>query len=138
MSSRSLLDLVPPVRDRANKFLADCHTAGIDVLIYCTYRSPAEQDELYKIGRTLPGKIITNARGGQSWHNFRAAFDFVPMINGKPQWGSKSLYTRCGAIAESLDLEWAGRWTGSMKETAHCQYRGGLTLAQAAAGKTII
>lgn len=138
MSSRSLLDLVPPVRDRAHKFLAECHAAGIDVLIYCTYRSPAEQDELYKIGRTLPGKIITNARGGQSWHNFHAAFDFVPMINGKPQWGSKSLYTRCGTIAESLDLEWAGRWTGSLKETAHCQYRGGLTLAQAAAGKTII
>lgn len=138
MSSRSLLDLVPPVRDRAHKFLAECHAAGIDVLIYCTYRSPAEQDELYKIGRSLPGKIVTNARGGQSWHNFHAAFDFVPMINGKPQWGSKSLYTRCGTIAESLDLEWAGRWTGSLKETAHCQYRGGLTLAQAAAGKTII
>lgn len=138
MSSRSLLDLVPPVRDRANKFLAECHAAGIDVLIYCTYRSPEEQNELYKIGRSLPGKIVTNARGGQSWHNFRAAFDFVPMLNGKPQWADKKLYAKCGAIAESLDLEWAGRWTGSLKETAHCQYRGGLTLAQARSGETII
>lgn len=138
MSSRSLLDLVPPVRDRANKFLAECHAAGIDVLIYCTYRSPEEQNELYKIGRSLPGKIVTNARGGQSWHNFHAAFDFVPMINGKLQWADKKLYAKCGAIAESLDLEWAGRWTGSLKETAHCQYRGGLTLAQARSGETII
>ncbi len=138
MASRDLKDLLPVVEGKARDFLAECKKAGIDVLIYCTYRSVKEQDELYAIGRTLPGKIITNARGGQSWHNFRAAFDFVPMINGKPQWGSKSLYTRCGTIAESLDLEWAGRWTGSLKETAHCQYRGGLTLAQAAAGKTII
>jgi peptidoglycan L-alanyl-D-glutamate endopeptidase CwlK len=138
MSSRSLLDLVPPVRDRANKFLADCHTAGLDVLIYCTYRSIEEQNELYKIGRSLPGKIVTNARGGQSWHNFHAAFDFVPMIGGKPQWADKTLYAKCGAIAESVGLEWAGRWAGSLKETAHCQYRGGLTLAQASSGETII
>lgn len=138
MSSRSLLDLVPPVCKKAEDFLSACKSAGIDVLIYCTYRSPEEQNELYKIGRSLPGKIVTNARGGQSWHNFHAAFDFVPMVNGKPQWADKKLYAKCGAIAESLDLEWAGRWTGSLKETAHCQYRGGLTLAQARSGETII
>jgi peptidoglycan L-alanyl-D-glutamate endopeptidase CwlK len=137
MTSRSLLDLVPPVRERAEAFLSNCKSAGIDVLIYCTYRSPEEQDELYKIGRTLPGKIATNARGGQSWHNFHAAFDFVPMIGGKPQFNNKTLYAKCGAIAESVGLEWAGRWTGSLKETAHCQYRGGLTLAEANSGKTI-
>ena len=85
MSSRKLIDLVQPVRDKAEAFVRECADAGIDVLIYCTYRSSEEQNELYKIGRTLPGKIITNARGGQSWHNFHAAFDFVPMINGKPQ-----------------------------------------------------
>lgn len=138
MASRSLDDLEPTVRDKAKAFLAACNAEGLDVLIYCTYRSPGEQDRLYKLGRTLPGKIVTNARGGQSWHNFRRAFDFVPMVEGKPQWGDKRLYARCGAIAEDLGLEWAGRWTGSLKETAHCQYRGGLTLAQAAAGKTII
>ena len=138
MSSRSLLDLVPPVRKKAEDFLSACKFAGIDVLIYCTYRSPEEQNELYKIGRSLPGKIVTNARGGQSWHNFHAAFDFVPILNGKPQWADKKLYAKCGAIAESVGLEWAGRWTGSLKETAHCQYRGGLTLAQARAGETII
>lgn len=138
MSSRSLLDLVPPVRKKAEDFLSACKFAGIDVLIYCTYRSLEEQNELYKIGRSLPGKIVTNARGGQSWHNFHAAFDFVPILNGKPQWADKKLYAKCGAIAESVGLEWAGRWTGSLKETAHCQYRGGLTLAQARAGETII
>jgi peptidoglycan L-alanyl-D-glutamate endopeptidase CwlK len=113
MASRSLSDLNPPTRKRAEAFAAACEVRGIDVLIYCTHRPDAEQDELYKIGRTLPGKIVTNARAGESWHNHRSA------------------------IAESVGLEWAGRWSGKLKETAHCQYRGGLTLAQVRAGAVI-
>ena len=137
MASRDLKDLLPVVEAKAKNFLAECKKAGIDVLIYCTYRSVKEQDELYAIGHTLPGKKVTNAKGGESWHNYHAAFDFVPMLNGKPQWGDTRLYERCGAIAEACGLEWAGRWV-KFKETAHCQYRGGLTLAQAKAGKPII
>lgn len=137
MSSRSIEDLNYPTRERAKKFLAECTKAGITVLIYCTKRSNAEQDGLYAIGRTIPGKIVTNAKAGQSWHNYGAAFDFVPMVYGKPQWGDKDLYAKCGAIAESVGLEWAGRWR-TFKETAHCQYRGGLTLAQARAGAEIV
>ncbi len=131
MASRSLLDLNPETRKRAEQFIVECERAGIDVLIYCTYRSNKEQDVLYAQGRTTAGNIVTNARGGQSWHNHRAAFDFVPLVNGKAAWNDKCLYEKCGKIAESLGLEWAGRWTGSLRETAHCQFRGGLTLAQA-------
>jgi len=143
MASRSLLDLNSATREKAEQFVSACDEAGIDVLIYCTYRSEKEQDVLYSQGRTTPGNnprsskplgdIVTNARGGESWHNFRAAFDFVPLVNGKAAWNSKELYAKCGAIAESLGLEWAGRWTGRLRETAHCQFRGGLTLAQARA-----
>lgn len=63
MASRSFLDLAPSVRSKANDFVAACATAGIDVLIYCTYRSQDEQDALYKIGRTLPGKIEDKLNG---------------------------------------------------------------------------
>lgn len=143
MASRSLLDLNPETRKRAEMFVAKCATVGIEVLIYCTYRSEKEQEVLYAQGRTTPGpnpraskpmgNVVTNARGGQSWHNFRAAFDFVPLVGGKAAWNDKGLYETCGKIAESLDLEWAGRWTGSLRETAHCQFRDGLSLAQAVA-----
>ena len=44
---------------------------------------------------------------------------------------------RCGAVAESLGLEWAGRWKGALVELAHCQWTGGLTLADLQAGETI-
>lgn len=123
MASRDLNDLLPHVKTLAEAFLHGCEKAGHPVLIYCTYRSNEEQDEMYKIGRTKPGKIVTNARGGQSAHNTREAFDFVPMIGGKPQWNDGALYAKCGAIAESVGLTWSGRWSGKLKETAHCEYR---------------
>lgn len=137
MASRKLEDLNPPTRLRAEKFKAACAAEGIDVLIYCTHRDEKEQNELYAQGRTKPGKIVTNARGGESWHNWRAAFDFVPLVGGKPAWNDSKLYARCGKIGEECGLEWAGRWSGKLKETAHMQYRGGLTLAQVQSGMEI-
>lgn len=128
MASRRLEDLEQVTQDLARKFVQQCTDAGIDVLIYCTWRSPEEQNELYAQGRTKPGKRVTNAKGGQSWHNWRRAFDFVPLVGGKPAWNNAAMYKTCGLIGESLGLEWAGRWTGSLKETAHMQYRGGKTL----------
>ena len=138
MASRSLDDLLPVVEVKARLFQQKCAEQGLDVLIYCTHRSSEEQDELYAQGRTKPGKVVTNARGGESWHNHRCAFDFVPLVAGKPAWSNTSLYRKAGVIAESVGLEWAGRWTGSLRETAHCQYTGGLTLAQLKSGVKIV
>ena len=130
MASRSLDDLVPVVKKKAEQFLEECHKQGLDILIYCTLRSKEEQDGLYAQGRTKPGKIVTNARGGESFHNYGCAFDFVPLVAGKSAWDDTNLYRKAGVIAESVGLEWAGRWTGKLRETAHCQYTGGLSLAQ--------
>ena len=138
MASRSLDDLHPLAREKAQLFVSACAAAGIDILIYCTYRSPEEQDGLYAQGRTTPGKIVTNARGGESYHNWRLAFDWVPVVGGKPQWADKALYAKAGIIAESVGLEWAGRWTGSLRETAHCQLTGGLRIADLKAGRTLV
>lgn len=137
MASRALSDLEPVVQTKAVKFLTECKNAGLDILIYCTYRSPEEQNELYTQGRSKPGKIVTNARGGESFHNWRLAFDFVPLVAGKPAFESTELYRKAGLIAESVGLEWAGRWTGKLRETAHCQFSNGLSLAQLRAGKKV-
>lgn len=134
MASRSLDDLKPPAKARAEAFIAACNKAGIDILIYCTFRSPEEQNALYAIGRSQPGKIVTNARAGDSWHNWGYAFDFVPLVAGKPAWNDAARYAQAGRLAESVGLEWAGRWTGKLRETAHCQYTGGLTMAQLKSG----
>jgi len=137
INSRKLEDLHPRVKAMADKFIVECDKAGIDVLIYSTYRDNEAQNALYAQGRTAKGVIVTNAKGGQSFHNYRVAFDFVPVINGKARWNDQDAYRTCGKIGEDIGFEWAGRWTGKLKETAHMQYTGGLSLADFQAGKTL-
>jgi len=38
-----------------------------------------EQAALYAIGRTAPGKIVTKARPGESYHNHGLAYDWAPL-----------------------------------------------------------
>ena len=136
VSSRSLSELNPKVAAMCSEFINQCKAKGIDVIITSTYRDAQSQDALYAQGRTAPGSKVTNAKAGQSFHNWRVAFDFCPIVNGKAQWNDLALFTKCGEIAETVGLEWAGRWV-KFKETAHCQYTGGLTLADFQSGKTL-
>lgn len=129
MASRDINDLVPELAVKAEKLKGLVSVnLGCELLIYCTLRSNAEQESLYALGRTKKGSVVTNARAGQSKHNPDAtgkarAFDAVPLINGKPQWNDSDLYAKVGALAESLGLLWAGRWRGSLKETAHFELK---------------
>jgi peptidoglycan L-alanyl-D-glutamate endopeptidase CwlK len=136
INSRKLEDLHPKVQQMCKEFIQKCSKEGIDVLITSTYRDFESQNELYSQGRTKPGKKVTNAKAGQSFHNFRVAFDFVPIINGKAQWSDLSLFKKCGEIAKSVGLEWAGDWK-TFKEYAHCQFTSGLSLKDFQEGKTI-
>lgn len=119
MASRSLNDLHPRLKERALAFVDQCKQSSIDVLIYCTYRSHKEQQELYEVGRTKPGKIITNAKPGQSKHNATVdgkpasrAFDCVPLRGGKPVWSEKDpIWQEVGKIGTDVGLMWAGNWT---------------------------
>ena len=139
INSRSLSELHPVCKAKAEKFLELAKQSGIDLLVTSTYRDNESQAVLYAQGRTKPGLIVTNARPGQSWHNWRCAFDVVPIRNGKPVWNTTGpdgdLWRRVGELGESVGLEWAGRWTGKLREFAHFQYTGGLTLAQLQSGK---
>jgi peptidoglycan L-alanyl-D-glutamate endopeptidase CwlK len=134
INSRDLNDLTPHVKALAEQFVKLCADAGIDILITSTYRDAASQSALYAQGRSVPGKVVTNAKAGQSFHNFRVAFDFCPIVNGKAQWNDTVIFQKCGRIATSLGLEWAGNWK-AFKELAHCQYTGGLKLVDLQAGK---
>ena len=137
ISSRSLDDLHPAVKLKALAHVAACAAVGIDLLVYCTYRDGEAQNKLYSQGRTTPGSIVTNAKAGESLHNYRVAYDCVPLVGGKPAWSDKTLYLQVGKLGEDLGLEWAGRWTGKLRETAHFQYTKGLSLSDFKAGKTL-
>ena len=138
INSRSLNDLLPVVKYKVERFMGFCVANSIDILVTSTYRDISSQDALYAQGRTTPGNIVTNAKGGESFHNYKCAIDIVPLINGKPEWdGTHPVWATLGRLGKEAGLEWAGDWK-KFKEMAHFQYTGGLSLAQLQAGAVIV
>lgn len=145
MPSRLITDLHPDVQRMARCAIVGWREAGLDVLITCTFRSAQEQAELYAIGRTKPGRIVTNARPGQSSHNFRLdgrpaslALDVVPRRDGKTLvWGTKGngidddptddhtddleLWQRVAVVAKGCGLAWSGEWK-TFRELPHFEH----------------
>lgn len=127
MASRNIEDLHPDLKPLARAFIARCQAAGLDILITCTWRSGAEQDALYAQGRSKPGARVTNARAGQSAHNFTIqgrpaarAFDIVPMVGGKAMWDASHPHWKiAGDIGMALGLNWYGRPGAPFKEFPH-------------------
>ena len=115
MSSRAMSHLSPVFLPFATSFLAECFKQGLDILVYCTLRSLEEQGTLYAQGRTCPGHIVTNARPGQSAHNYGLAFDGVPLVGGKPVWSeplSGPHWRLYGEAANTVGVQWGGAWHG--------------------------
>ena len=90
-----------------------------------TLRTFAEQNALFAQGRTAPGKIVTRARGGQSYHNYGLAIDIVLLVdrdgNGtfeSAAWDTKSDFDGDGRAdwMEVVDVfkrygwVWGGDW----------------------------
>lgn len=141
INSRKLEDLHPTVREKALKMEKQCEAElGIDLVFTSTYRDNESQDSLYAIGRTVKGAKVTNAKAGYSWHNFRLAFDVVPVRNGKPIWKTTGeegkLWAAIGRIGKECGLEWGGDFK-SLKDLPHFQDSKGLTLAQLRSGMAI-
>lgn len=140
INSRKLEDLHPLVQAKARLMIERCRQSGIDLLITSTYRDFESQDALYAQGRSVPGRKVTNARAGQSFHNYLVAFDVVPLVHGKPMWetvgAAAHVWKQIGDIGKSCGLEWAGDWT-TFREFPHFQYTAGLTLKDFQAGRTL-
>jgi peptidoglycan L-alanyl-D-glutamate endopeptidase CwlK len=131
------MDLHPTVMAKCMAHVAACKNEGIDLLITCTYRSPEEQDALYAQGRTKPGNIVTRAKGGQSMHQYRIAYDCVPIRNGKCVWdASDPAWATVGELGKAQGLEWGGDWV-TFKESPHFQYTGGHPLSHFQNGGTL-
>lgn len=154
MASRDLNDLVPEMKAKADWVLTYCSERGVDLLIYCTHRSFEEQARLYRKGRTKSeitvkkmhleeagwemladiidevgaqyGDKVTNAAPGESWHNFKEAFDAVPMIDGKPAWHRKDApeaWQIYGDAVKDAGAIWGGDW--HFTDLPHAQLRKG-------------
>lgn len=116
-----------PVVKKLRETLAEIMDAtGNPIFVTDEYRSIEEQDELYAQGRTKPGAIVTNAKGGESFHNWRCAFDiaFVKKDGSDPYVGP---WDMVGRIGEAIGLEWGGKWT-SIVDRPHFQFTAGYSI----------
>ncbi|WP_339241479.1 M15 family metallopeptidase [Paenibacillus sp. FSL F4-0243] len=142
-SSTRLLGLHPVIMAAATVLIERCYARGVPILITQGLRTIAEQDALYAQGRTKPGSIVTNAKGGYSYHNYGLAVDFALLLpNGSSvSWDMNRDYNgnnikdwiEVVEEAKRLGFEWGGDWT-TFKEYPHFQMVFGLTLTQLRAG----
>lgn len=108
---------------------------NVTIEVISGLRSWQQQAALFAQGRTKPGRIVTKARPGSSWHNFGLAIDLglfqagVYLDEKKPALAD-ALYTHLGNIAAEHGIEWAGNWK-SFPEGPHFQVTFGLSLAAA-------
>jgi peptidoglycan LD-endopeptidase CwlK len=125
MPSRKLGDLVKELQDAWTVACIAHATTYPDLpqpFITCTYRSPEEQLELYAIGRTLPGKIVTQLKSGSKHNTLPSrAFDIAFQKDGKVTWDKKH-FIRFAAIVKSINpaVEWGGDWK-KFKDYPHFQ-----------------
>lgn len=110
--------LHPAIRKQVTLGVIDCDKAlngRAEILIVQSLRTFPEQDGLYAQGRTKPGKKVTNAKGGQSYHNYGLAFDFCLIVDGKEiswdtakDWDGDHIsdWMEVVAIFSRLDFKW--------------------------------
>ena len=124
INSRNINDLDPEVRDVCLRHVALCHAEGIELIITSTYRDYEQQDALYAQGRTVPGKIVTHAQAGQSFHNFKAAYDCVPLINGKADWSVEDHpFQRMIELGRQAGAEAGADWPEPKTDSDHFEVR---------------
>lgn len=136
---------------KAVLLIKECAKQGIKMVPYFGLRSPREQAKLWKQSRSAPevaagvnklrdggapwlanilqstpanpGKHVTNALPGMSWHQWGEALDCYREISGKPNWDAKN-YAEYADIAETaaIALTAGGHWP-NLKDWPHVQLR---------------
>lgn len=109
--------------------------ANIKIRIAQGLRTIEYQNELYAQGRTKPGKIVTKAKGGSSFHNYGLAIDFCIVYNDKGvSWdlikdldadGIKDWDEVVNAF-KAKGWSWGGNWK-SLKDYPHVEKAFGYT-----------
>ena len=159
--SRDKSLLCPAFAGRLVIFERRLQEASLPFFMFMGLRIREDQEELWNQGRTTPGPpcrhggilfpigtcqkhplglTVTNARAGDSMHQYALAADYVrDGDTGKPgiQWSwaeadedhdHVSDWLEMGTIAEECGLEWGGRWR-RFPDRPHVQMTFGLTLA---------
>lgn len=122
--------LHPSVRNEMITIIKECDlalTGKAKIRIVQGLRSFQEQEALYAIGRTRAGKKVTNAKAGQSIHNYVLAVDICLMIDKKiaswdnaKDWDNDRVsdWYECVKIFAKYGWDWGGNWK-TFKDLPH-------------------
>ena len=128
---RVLAGLHPRVAFLARQHLHLMKVEGLRPRITWGLRTFKEQDDIYAQGRFgNPGKIVTRARGGESYHNFGVAYD-IALFDRRGYIGSghDPAYRHSARIGVRLGLEWGGDFK-SLFDAGHFQLTRGASEAE--------
>jgi peptidoglycan L-alanyl-D-glutamate endopeptidase CwlK len=156
--------LNPLVKAKVLQLIDLCSKHNIHIIIDQGLRTQAEQNAFYSRGREPLAAVntkykaaglapiteaenhghVTNAQNAEdSFHGWGLAVDFaVKMPDGSILWDVEKCtdgsgvpdYTRVGQLAESIGMEWGGRWV-HMPDHPHVEMRFGLSIQDLKAGK---
>lgn len=107
---RGIEKLNPNFQPLVREFERRCNERGLNLKITETLRTTEEQDSLYAMGRSKPGRIVTNAKGStkSSYHQWGIAFDFCKNQRGTEYSYGKEELKLIGSIGKELGLTWGG------------------------------
>lgn len=135
--------LHPVVAESEKLLVRKAARRGIEVVITHDFRSIEEQDALYNQGRSIAGNIVTNAKGGESYHNYGLAIDFALRTSeGDMVWdmerddngNGKADWLEVVDLAKELGFTWGGDWA-NFPDYPHFQMDFGLSINDLKRGK---
>lgn len=126
-SEAALQPVCPTFTEKVQAASDALNKEGTYILVVSGLRTAAEQNALYAQGRPGGpiGHVVTNAKAGQSMHNYGLAADIVPYKSGSSgalNWTFNTpQFQRVVGALKAQGLEWGGDWKGSLGDFDHFQ-----------------
>ncbi len=127
MTDSKLLGLHPVLQDKVTRILGCMSGLEHPMVVTDGLRTLEQQQALYAIGRTAPGRIVTFCDGVRRKSNHQAqddgyghAADLAFLVDGKPNWDGVRPWAFYGQVAKLLGLKWGGDFT-SLVDRPHVE-----------------
>lgn len=123
-ASRDWSRLNPAFVQTVLHVMAAMKERGFSMVLLEGYRSPERQNAL-----AAQGNHVTQAKGGESKHQYGLAVDLAPIRNGKvviserDPWAMQA-YQALGEESQAAGLTWGGNW--SFKDFGHIEQSGSI------------
>lgn len=136
ISMQRINTLHPKLIPSATRVFERCHRERVSMYVVWGKRTIEQQDTLYRLGRTIPGYIVTTHRGGYSAHNYGLALDFCLLFDNqlmsweecypRAYWRTKWLK----AVRYFEEEGWVSKWRGYNFEPGHVENLLGSTILE--------